>query len=82
MLDANPSLTPDAVRTIFEHTALDIETVGVYCDSGVGIVTANTALAAGAAKFSRTNNRGTRPPGARLSAGLDGKIAALCEAVK
>lgn len=46
MLDANPSLTPDAVRTIFESTAFDIEAPGVDRDSGVGIIMADAAVAA------------------------------------
>jgi hypothetical protein len=48
MLEANPTLTPDGVRAIFESTALDIETPGVDRDSGVGIVMADTAVGAAA----------------------------------
>ena len=46
MLEVNPSLTPEAVRTIFQNTALDVEAPGVDRDSGVGIVMADEVLAA------------------------------------
>jgi hypothetical protein len=46
MLEANPALTPDDVRTIFENTALDIEAAGMDRDSGVGIVMADLAIGA------------------------------------
>ena len=44
MLDVKTSLTPNAVRTIFENTALDIEAHGVDRDSGFGIVMADLEM--------------------------------------
>ena len=46
MLEVNPSLTPEAVRRIFQNTALDVEAPGGDPDSGVGIVMADEVLAA------------------------------------
>jgi hypothetical protein len=48
MLEANPTLTPDGARSIFESIALDIETPGADRDSGVGIIMADTAAGAAA----------------------------------
>jgi len=43
---ANPGLTPAQIRTILIGSAIDIEAPGVDRDSGVGIIMANTAVAA------------------------------------
>ncbi|HEX8138033.1 MAG TPA: S8 family serine peptidase, partial [Pyrinomonadaceae bacterium] len=43
---ANPSLTPAQIRTALTTTAIDIEAAGTDRDSGVGIVMADTAMAA------------------------------------
>jgi hypothetical protein len=46
MLDLDPTLTPDQVRSIFDDTALDIEAPGFDRDSGAGIIMADDVLGA------------------------------------
>ena len=46
LMDGKPGITPAQVRTALVASAIDIEAPGVDRDSGVGIVMADTALAA------------------------------------
>ncbi len=50
LLDGKPGITPAQVRAALNASAIDIEAPGVDRDSGVGIIMADTALAAAGAQ--------------------------------